>query len=283
MKLLNVGCGARYSKMAEWINIDILSTGEGVIVHDLKKGIPYPDNSFDLVYHSHVLEHIPKEYAGSFLTECIRVLRPGGILRVVIPDLEQIVRTYLSLLEKGLQAPDDLMNAANYDWMMLEMYDQTVRNKSGGEMLACLSKANIPNQDFILQRCGYEAKNLMELLKAKPALPKIEKPLSLVKRLYGFLVNSPYRKKILLKYLLKEEYETLQQGIFRQGGEVHQWMYDRYSLIRLFTERGMESIVQRAASESYCKPWSGFNLDTQANGSIYKPDSLYMEGIKRHT
>ncbi|QUY40607.1 hypothetical protein [Acaryochloris marina] len=57
-------------------------------------------------------------------------------------------------------------------------------------------------------------------------------------------------------------------------------MYDRYSLARLLKECGFEQITQRSATESYIPGWSSFNLDTEADGNIYKPDSLYMEAIK---
>ena len=54
MQCLNLGCGDRYHP--DWTNINFTSTGGGVIAHNLKQGIPFPDESFDVVYHSHVLE-----------------------------------------------------------------------------------------------------------------------------------------------------------------------------------------------------------------------------------
>jgi hypothetical protein len=73
---------------------------------------------------------------------------------------------------------------------------------------------------------------------------------------------------------------ALQIGRFRQSGEVHQWMYDSYSLSILLRNCGLEKIVNRTASESYIHDWGDFNLDTEPDGSIYKPDSLYMEAVK---
>lgn len=80
--------------------------------------------------------------------------------------------------------------------------------------------------------------------------------------------------------LSSTELKALQLGQFRQGGEVHQWMYDRYSLSMLLKKCGLEKIVNRTASTSYIPDWASFNLDTEPNGSIYKPDSLYMEAVK---
>ena len=56
MKRLNLGCGRRYNP--DWTNVDFSSTGEGVIAHNLNQNIPFPDESFDIVYHSNILEHI---------------------------------------------------------------------------------------------------------------------------------------------------------------------------------------------------------------------------------
>ena len=73
------------------------------------------------------------------LKRCRQVLRPGGTLRAVVPDLERIVQLYLSSFEKCVAG--DQRAAAQYDWAMIEMYDQTVRERSGGEMLAYVQNA----------------------------------------------------------------------------------------------------------------------------------------------
>ena len=108
LKLLNLGCGERYH--GDWVNVDIVATGPGVMVHDLDRGLPFDDDSFDAVYHSHVLEHLAKERAPVFLDECFRVLKPGGIIRVAVPDLETIARLYLKNLEEAIQHNNEGIN-----------------------------------------------------------------------------------------------------------------------------------------------------------------------------
>ncbi|MEO6453267.1 MAG: methyltransferase domain-containing protein, partial [Ginsengibacter sp.] len=151
MRLLNLGCGSHYVVSPDWTNVDFNSNDLHVISHDLSQGIPFKDNTFDMIYHSHVLEHFSKSDGVKFVNECFRVLKPGGILRVAIPDLEQITRNYLKFLELGLKDPHDPLIEANYDWMLLEMYDQTVRNISGGEMLKYLHQENLINEEFIYE------------------------------------------------------------------------------------------------------------------------------------
>ena len=64
------------------------------------------------------------------------------------------------------------------------------------------------------------------------------------------------------------------------AGEVHQWMYDRYSLRELLLEAGLTSPRQVRADESQILDWSSFGLDAEPQGIAHKPDSLFMEAIK---
>ena len=75
-----------------------------VVVANLRHGLPFPANTFDYVYSSHVLEHLYEEEVVTLLKECVRVLGPGGVLRFVVPDVQAIVRQYLDLKNRGAQA-----------------------------------------------------------------------------------------------------------------------------------------------------------------------------------
>lgn len=87
LKLINE---PRYTRM--------LQLDPDTVLWDLSKGIPFADQTFDGVYHCHVLEHIDRDAAPTFLRECCRVLKPGGVLRVVVPDLEAQARHYLDVV-----------------------------------------------------------------------------------------------------------------------------------------------------------------------------------------
>lgn len=65
-----------------------------VVHHDLRKPLPWPDQSFKAVYASHLLEHLYFDEAQRLLRECFRVLKPGGHLRLVVPDFAQIIADY---------------------------------------------------------------------------------------------------------------------------------------------------------------------------------------------
>jgi predicted SAM-dependent methyltransferase len=278
-KYLNLGCGDHFKP--DWVNIDAHTIGEGVIIHDLTRGIPFPDASFDLVYHSHLLEHFPEEYAPIFIRDCYRVLKPGAIHRVVVPDLENLARSYLLALLKALKGETGWED--NYDWILLEMYDQTVRARTGGAMVRYLSMHDVSTSDFIMKRLGKDTKDLFNRLNAIDSVEKTAKDRNgsgWLRRICLFFKSPHLPRDLLAKILLGSEYKTLQLGRFHLSGEKHHWMYDRFSLARLLTRCGFKKIIRRTAVESYVNNWACNNLDTQADGSIYKPDSLYMEAIK---
>jgi SAM-dependent methyltransferase len=68
---------------------------QGIHWADAVKRIPEPDASVDVLYSSHMLEHLDQTEARRFLIEAKRVLRPGGILRLAVPDLKYHVKGYL--------------------------------------------------------------------------------------------------------------------------------------------------------------------------------------------
>jgi SAM-dependent methyltransferase len=69
---------------------------------NIAKGLPnVPDNSCDGVYCSHVLEHLALSDFRKALQNTYRMMRPGGVFRLVVPDLEYYARQYITRLENG--------------------------------------------------------------------------------------------------------------------------------------------------------------------------------------
>jgi len=266
---LNLGCGTNFRR--DWTNIDIVSDSPDVIAHDLLEGIPFPDRRFEFVYHSHVMEHLPRGRVHDFIRECCRVLQPGGILRVVIPNLEEIARHYLRNLNEawsGVPGAD-----ARYEWMVMEMYDQVVRTSSGGAMLAYV-RDNRDDDDFILSRLGVEAEQAFRTARAVPSPDSRSSVRRLVSRLYH---SSP--REAILKIVLGQAYRALEESRFRTQGEIHRWMYDRYSVRKLLEGSSFTRVDLKTATTSYLPGFSDFALDAD-DGRVRKPDSLFMEAIK---
>jgi hypothetical protein len=118
----------------------------------------------------------------------------------------------------------------DYEWIMLELYDQTVRNESGGFMKSYLMQEHLPNEDYVYTRIGTEAQKLRKMLISKEDASNRSLRSGQFNRLRKYLSVSNYKKK--LKNLLLSDFDrkALAIGTFRIGGEIHQWMYDRYSL-----------------------------------------------------
>ena len=159
LKYLNIGCGSTNHK--DWINIDIVPSSADVIAHDLNKGLPFPSDSLDVCYSSHVLEHLKKTEATFFLEEQKRVLKSGGIIRVVVPDLETICVNYFKYLGELLDG--NMEHQFRYDYSMLELFDQAIRGYSGGELGKLWGSGKIEDVEFVISRHGKEAEEVINL------------------------------------------------------------------------------------------------------------------------
>ena len=103
MKVLNLGCGGNRPTDERWVNIDNLhvifaehrperinmDAEPNYLNADLRNGIPFGDNSIDGILASHFFEHLDAQEALVMVRECHRVLRPGGVLRISIPDVKK--------------------------------------------------------------------------------------------------------------------------------------------------------------------------------------------------
>lgn len=114
---LNLGCGPQI--VNDWINVDYalgaklskialfklinkhirlfrLDWDKRIFIHDLTKKFPWEERSIDVIYSSHTLEHLSRVQGLTFLQECHRVLKKGGIILIVVPDLQVVVNGYIN-------------------------------------------------------------------------------------------------------------------------------------------------------------------------------------------
>lgn len=256
--MLNLGCGERTHP--EWVNIDFSLRARlrsvplvrrlfggpnppGYVNHDLRKGIPVASASADVVYTSHVLEHLEPEHAAPFLREAHRALRPGGVIRVVVPDLESAARAYLDALDawRAGQIPDAELR---YEWAVILLLDQMVRRRPGGRMAPWLRQHR--DSEVVRELGGIVADLASES----------DNRHGILRRAIGRAASrrSPART-----------------------GELHCWMYDEASLARLLVTCGFHDIRRVAADESRIPGWSAFGLDLNPDGRPHQPGSVWME------
>ena len=107
LKRFHLGCGTIFLK--DWLNIGYWNNLEqgrlyqnpnqvqGTILlnHDLRFGIPAADASLEAAYHSHMLEHLSYQDGLTFLEKIFKALRPGGLHRIIVPDLEAFAKAYV--------------------------------------------------------------------------------------------------------------------------------------------------------------------------------------------
>ena len=272
--LLNLGCGSDHHPA--FVNVD-LDAHPGVIAHDLRQGIPFPDATFDLAYHSTMLSMFRPAEAARFTRECWRVLKPGGVLRVVTEDLEQMCRVYLQKLEDALGG--DEQSASDYDWMMLELYDQASRERPGGGMAAYASQDPLLSEEFIYSRVGDLGRRIVA--GARSYRRRLEAGSPAARPPFNTVVRTTVRKLILIGLLGPSGMEAFDVGRFRlSSGQVTYRMYDRFSLERLFVAAGFTSVLLRSARESGYPFWDAVNLDLSPGGEAARPHALIMEGIR---
>lgn len=86
---LHLGSGT--VRLPGWLNVDADRAGGADFAWDLRYGIPGQEASAELVFCEHFLEHLPPEAGTAFLKECLRVLVPGGVVRIAMPSLDHIL------------------------------------------------------------------------------------------------------------------------------------------------------------------------------------------------
>jgi len=224
-----------------------------------------------VVYHSHVLEHFSKKDGELLIKNCFRILKPGGIIRIAVPDLEGIAKLYLHNLDKAFNGDEPA--SLNYEWVMLELFDQMTREKPGGEMAECLGREALGNEEFVLSRLGTYGRDLIKQHRRKNKYKTMSGKKSRIPSVQS-LIDS-----IRMCMLSKEEKKFLELGRFRASGEVHKWMYDRYSLKKLLEIAGFKDIRLVAAHQSTLPDWDKYGLDC-TEGQIRKSDSLFIEATK---
>ncbi|MBI5401666.1 methyltransferase domain-containing protein [Candidatus Wolfebacteria bacterium] len=141
-KKINLGCGLNIS--SNWINLDAswnarlakhqflrkalkyfhllpkrlaeIDWPQNIFIHDVRKKFLFENNCFSAVYSSHLLEHLYLEEAKELLAECFRILEPGGVLRIVVPDFKTIIKEYDNLEKSNFSNAADIISKKIFIW-----------------------------------------------------------------------------------------------------------------------------------------------------------------------
>jgi len=184
---LHLGCGL--TTPAGWINIDgswnarlakhpvlrrvahslhLISADKlsvpwnpAVFIHDVRNPLPFPADSTEVIYSSHLLEHLYFEEARELVRECFRVLAAGGVLRIVVPDLRAIIREYLGDGRIGEpSAESDALRPAD------RLNHRLLMRPPGPPKANCLYRVYTALKDFHQHKWMYDADSLKALLES---------------------------------------------------------------------------------------------------------------------
>jgi predicted SAM-dependent methyltransferase len=270
-KHLNLGCGAVFVESFDWVNLDYSPASPSVIRADLLTRLPFDSDSFSAVYSSHFLEHVPKPSVPPLLAECFRVLEPGGTLRLVLPDFENMARAYLSLRESG--------EHEKADFVILEIIDQAVRMQPGGQLgrqfevlRGSKSEKDLEMVGFVRERVGENiAKSSKVASTGKSGLShKLLRVQNLLGRLWVRACVSA----------LPAAFQA-QNVSLAEIGERHHWLWDLHQLQKELESAGFTAVQRRSAQYSGIEAFPFHPLDIDDDGLPRKgSESMFVEAVK---
>lgn len=265
--LVNIACGDTY--LPDWHNFDYAPHSKLVKRANLLGRMPLPDSCADVVYCSHFVEHIPRTRVLPFLSECFRIAKSGATIRLVLPDFEEMCVAYLDYRRTG--------NHAKADFLILEIIDQCVRLKRGGELREFFGSLD-PQKDsdqqmmqFVRHRTGY-------------AIPSD----GVRRGIPGWFLKSPRMWSLALEQIYVRFIVSLLPGAFKRQnvslatvGERHAWVYDFHTISRMLEAVGFVSVTRKSAHTSGIKGFPCHPLDVASDDMPRKgAESMYIEARK---
>lgn len=187
MKFLNLACGATRPQSTEWVNMDRLwntlplgtpertqlDSESNYIESDLDEDLPFRDGEFSGILASHCIEHFDCMEAVKIMKECHRVLEPGGVLMVSVPDA-----TYF----RDVNYKDTKENA-------VELFGEPIYEPDGEETFTGYALWNkfhkaIISEDSLwhyFKRAGFEKPKSLLLIEKTPTVREMMKLLNRMK------------------------------------------------------------------------------------------------------
>lgn len=147
---LQLGCGHNF--LSGWLNSDLNPVTAKILRLDCSKKFPFSHETFDYIFSEHHIEHLSYNDGKNMLCECLRILKPGGRIRIATPDLAPLLGLYTSnkssdqqqyihwitdnFLAEGTEYSDcQVINNAFRNWEHQFLYDQktltNILEKSG--------------------------------------------------------------------------------------------------------------------------------------------------------
>lgn len=266
---INIACGDSY--VESWCNFDYAPHSPAIRQADLLERLPVSDDTAELVYTSHFLEHVPRKQVVPFLSECFRITKSKGHVRLVLPDLEELCRTYLAERQHGKQE--------KADFLVLEMLDQCVRSFPGGELgvyyahLQASPNSHVEMIEYVRCRTGH-------VIQSAPEGGTMNRWSRLLQNPKTFMVDLQRRYCRAVLMLLPSAFR--QQNVsLAATGERHASMYDFHMVDQLLRQVGFVNVHRMTATTSNISDFPFYPLDLAEDGLPRKgAESMYIEACK---
>ena len=99
---LEIGPGL--SRLSGFETLNIIDGKDVDYIMDISQPLIFPSNSFDLIYASHVIEHVPWFLQKKLFSELFRILKPGGRLEIWVPNFDRVVQVFNDFEQKGINS-----------------------------------------------------------------------------------------------------------------------------------------------------------------------------------
>jgi len=154
---LKLNLGAGFEVIEGWMSLDAQAGGTTL---NLLRPLPFDDASVDFAFLAHVLEHFyfPLEAFG-VLREIRRILKPGGVLRIIVPDIGQCLLAYASGDRQFFVRRDEALFGKPRNGSLLRYFLQYAGAYHG------------PDGQMISHKYGYDAETLTDLVKDAGFIP----------------------------------------------------------------------------------------------------------------
>jgi len=190
------------------------------------------------------------------LAQVRRVLVPGGVVRIVVPDLELVVARYAQAmreLDGAVAQPPSAVQAAH-----VAQPPSAVQPAHVAQPPSTVQAPNMLPQAEAWRRHEQAVSQLFD-----PFIPHEGA---------GTAAQRPWLRRL----------ERLIRGPSDRTGQLHRWMYDRHSLGRLLAEAGFADVRVEGPLTGRIADWTSYHLDADADGTLYNPNpgSLYVEAVR---
>ena len=267
----NFGCGPIFSDLG-FDNYDYYDLPGKIKKIDLTRPLNIPNESYEVCYTSHSLEHLSYTNAIRFLKEIHRILKPQGIVRIVVPDFELLVKEYILKLESARisnqKKEKNLKIKTNLQFIVDLILDDLTKEDNHGIKRQRLNSGYY-DYEYVKEISNFFNKENFVTQKEVLSRSKI------ILRRIRTLINSENKLNLFKQKIFSPFFKDP-----RKNGYAHKWMWDEMQLFYVLKDIGFISVKRHNFNSSEIRDWHKFKLDLNHENGPLHPLSLYIEASK---